>query len=295
MTLYAREVHTGRTFVVRTRTNQERYGIRVLAPGTYVVFSRASRQGAGTDRDHDSLYSRAVPCGMWLGCLDNRPIPVAVRPGQRQDGVDVCDVASLWTPGLFQRAGGVPAALPGSDARSLQEVKAAWRRLLGLRTYRARVRIPEELAFEVKRQGHSYAVRVARVEQHGGWMRVRVGDHAWESVHARGKSSCLRLRPGEVPLPPSVFPQPGSPAVEEVVAVRRVGDRAEARGARLVSVYEWRSRLAMVRGWQVGGSLHVDRASGLPVWMTFEAEREKFTAEYYDFNAPVRVTKPAGC
>jgi hypothetical protein len=45
----------------------------------------------------------------------------------------------------------------------------------------------------------------------------------------------------------------------------------------------------------LAGTLHVDQASGLPVWMAFETERQKFTAEYYDFNAPVRVTKPAGC
>jgi hypothetical protein len=29
--------------------------------------------------------------------------------------------------------------------------------------------------------------------------------------------------------------------------------------------------------------------------MTFEAEGQRFTVEYYDFNAPVRVAKPAGC
>jgi hypothetical protein len=31
------------------------------------------------------------------------------------------------------------------------------------------------------------------------------------------------------------------------------------------------------------------------MWMSSEAERQRFTVEYYDFNAPVRVTRPAGC
>ena len=61
------------------------------------------------------------------------------------------------------------------------------------------------------------------------------------------------------------------------------------------SVYGWRSRLAMVTGWQVGGSFGRYQAGGLRMWMSSEAERQRFTVEYYDFNAPVRVTRPAGC
>ena len=313
MTVYAREVHTGRTFTVRTRENQERYRIRVAAPGTYVVFSRVWPKDTDRGLTFDVLYSRRVLCGEGRECLDGRPVPVSVRSGQRRGGVDLCS-PSPWTTGLVERPGGSPAVLPGSDARSLEEVRAAWRRLLDLRTYRARARAwDDEIVFELERQGQRYALRVVDIS----WGRnvegarretVRIGSHAWESrvSPARGKREvfCWRVHPDAVPFPLSLFPEPGSPAVEEVVSVRRVGDRAEAGDARLVRVYEWRSRLAMVRAWQVGGILDVDRASGLPVRMTFQGERhsrsfkklrESFTVQYYDFNAPLRVSKPAGC
>jgi len=124
MTVYAREVHTGRTFTVRTRENQERYRIRVAAPGTYVVFSRVWPKDTDVGLTFDVLYSRRVLCGEGRECLDGGPIPVSVRSGQRRGGVDLCS-PSPWTTGLVERPGGSPAVLPGSDARSLEEVRAA--------------------------------------------------------------------------------------------------------------------------------------------------------------------------
>jgi hypothetical protein len=47
----------------------------------------------------------------------------------------------------------------------------------------------------------------------------------------------------------------------------------------------------MVTGWQVGGSFGRYQAGGLRMWMSSEAERQRFTVEYYDFNAPVRVRR----
>jgi hypothetical protein len=189
------------------------------------------------------------------------------------------------------------------DARAWEEITSAWRRLQDLRGYRVRMRNVDgtlEMVFEFERSAQGGKVRVVTTVRQGGQEfrteTVRVGDSAWQVMPMpRAGASCRQIPPDRVPPGPSLFPEPGGgTAAEEVVWARRVGPGTSPRGAP-VTVYEWRSRKADEADWKVSGTLHVDRASGLPAWMSFETDRQKFTAEYYDFNAPVQVTKPAGC
>ena len=189
------------------------------------------------------------------------------------------------------------------DARAWEEMTSAWRRLQGLRGYRSRQRNADgtlEMVFELARNAQGHAVRVVTTVRQGGQQfrteTVRVGGSAWQvMLMPHGGSTCREIPLDRVPPGPFLFPGPvGGTATEEVVSARRVGPGTSPRGAP-VTVYEWRSRRADEADWKVSVTLHVDRASGLPVWMTFETERQKFTTEYYDFNAPVRVAKPAGC
>ncbi len=223
------------------------------------------------------------------------------RPALRRWAVTVMVLlASVGLPAQAQ----VPERIRvEGDARAWEEMMSAWERLQGLQAYRVRQRNPDgtlEMVFEFERTPRGHAVRIVTTVRHGGQEirseTVRIGDLAWQVMPMPGGgSTCRQIPPDRVPPGAFVLPEPGGgTAAEEVVWARRVGPGTSPRGAP-VTVYEWRSRRADEVEWKVTGTLHVDQASGLPVWMTFEAERQRFTAEYYDFNASVRVTRPAGC
>jgi hypothetical protein len=189
------------------------------------------------------------------------------------------------------------------DARAWKEMTSAWKGLQDLRGYRARQRSADgalEMVFESERIPQGRALRIVSTMRYGGQEirseTVLLGNQAWQVMSMPGGGGTCRPIPlDRVPPGPFAFPGTGEGrAGEEVVWARRVGPGTSPKGA-AVTVYEWRSRRAGEAEWKVTGTLHVDRASGLPVWMTFEAEGQRFTVEYYDFNAPVRVTKPAGC
>jgi hypothetical protein len=209
----------------------------------------------------------------------------------------------LGSAELFAQSGASPGVRVEGDAQAWGEVMSAWKRLQDLRGYRVRQRSADgalETVAEFERTAQGRAARVVATVRYGGQeMRsemVLVGNQAWQIMPIPGGgSTCRQIPLDRVPPGPFVFPGTGEGrAGEEVVWVRRVGPGTSPRGAP-VTVYDWRARRVNEADWTVTGTLHVDQASGLPVWMTFEAERQRFTVEYYDFNAPVRVTRPAGC
>jgi len=209
----------------------------------------------------------------------------------------------LGSAELSAQSGASPGVRVEGDARAWEEMTSAWKRLQDLRGYRIRQRNADgtlEMVFESERTAQGRALRIVTTVRHGGQeMRsemVLVGDQAWQVMSMPGGgSTCRQIPPDRVPPGPFAFPGTGEGrAGEEVVWARRVGPGTSPQGTP-VTVYEWRNRRVNKADWMVTGTLHVDRASGLPVWMTFEVERQRFTVEYYDFNAPVRVTRPAGC
>jgi hypothetical protein len=91
MTIYARNVKTGKPFSTHVKEGTAVYKI-LVPPGTYFVFvwtrpDEISRRSGG-------LYSRAVPCGLNVSCADHRPIPVEVKPGRTVNHIDPCDFYS---------------------------------------------------------------------------------------------------------------------------------------------------------------------------------------------------------
>jgi hypothetical protein len=209
----------------------------------------------------------------------------------------------LGSAELFAQSGASPGVRVEGDARAWEEIMSAWKRLRALQGYRARQRSADgtlEMVSEFERTAQGHAVRIVTTVRYGGQETrsemVLVGNQAWQvMLMPGGGSTCRQIPLDRVPPGPFVFPGTDEGrAAEEVVWVRRVGPGTSPRGAP-VTVYDWRARRVDEADWKVTGTLHVDQASGLPVWMTFEAERQRFTVEYYDFNAPVRVTRPAGC
>jgi hypothetical protein len=85
LTVFARDVTTGRHYQVDTRQNQNAYVLLVPA-GTCEVF--AYPQGDGV---FGGGYTKFVPCGQTADCDDHSMIVVKVEAGGAVAGVDVVD------------------------------------------------------------------------------------------------------------------------------------------------------------------------------------------------------------
>lgn len=84
LTVYARSVTTGETFLTTTVENQQTFVIEDLPPGVYHVFAWVSDGPGGA-------YTQAVRCGLTPDCTDHTLIAVPVPAGQTTTGVDVAD------------------------------------------------------------------------------------------------------------------------------------------------------------------------------------------------------------
>ena len=91
LTIYARNVKTGKTFSTHVKEGTTVYKLSV-PPGTYFVFvwTRTEKRSAAIG----GSYSRAVPCGLNVSCADHRPIPVEVETGRTIPHIDPCDFYS---------------------------------------------------------------------------------------------------------------------------------------------------------------------------------------------------------
>jgi len=91
MTIYARNVKTGKTLSTHVKEGTAVYKVSV-PPGRYFVFVWTRTEK--TLGRIGGLYSRAVPCGLNVSCADHRPIPVEVEPGRTVTHIDPCDFYS---------------------------------------------------------------------------------------------------------------------------------------------------------------------------------------------------------
>ena len=98
MTVVATNTTTQQYYYVNTAQDENTFTIQNLPPGDYTVvaYPRGEEEGGG--------YSRAVPCGLSVGCTDHSLIPVTVVIGQDSPGANPVD---------FYAA---PSTFPGNPA-----------------------------------------------------------------------------------------------------------------------------------------------------------------------------------
>lgn len=108
---------------VETVLNQGSFHILDLAPGNYDVIAASIRavglpvaSDARTTHTFEGAYTRAVACGLNVGCDDHTLLPVTVQSGKETTGVKVTD----WyaEPDAFPNVPGAssPATLPPEPA-----------------------------------------------------------------------------------------------------------------------------------------------------------------------------------
>lgn len=203
---------------------------------------------------------------------------------------------------LLAGAAGSAAERVEGDPQAWKEITAAWQQLQNLHGYRARQRDASgamEMVMEFERRGQEHAVRIVTTVRQGGTEvraeTVRIGQQAWQKMAVPGAGDlCRTIDIDQVPTGPFVLEVRTEPAEDQVVHARTVGPSTGPGGVPVV-VYEYRSRRASETTWEVTTLLQVERRRGLPVRMVVETQSGKFTWDFYDFNAPVQVRKPAGC
>ena len=83
MTAYFTNVTNGEYTELQITENQSDYHIDLL-PGRYIAFAYPERGNGGS-------YSRAVPCGLSVECIDHTTLAFDVRLGETTSGIDICD------------------------------------------------------------------------------------------------------------------------------------------------------------------------------------------------------------
>lgn len=77
---------------VVTKFNQRSYEVRGLAVGSYYVVAYPKPPASwGIKEAEVFAYTRAVKCGMRVGCNDHSLIPVSIRGGQTVGGIAPTD------------------------------------------------------------------------------------------------------------------------------------------------------------------------------------------------------------
>lgn len=89
MTVYARDLKSGKTYSVNVPDSAPQYKIKLPAPATYVFFSwTKDRLGTNSDdpegmyRKVGALYSYCSANELGYSCKDHSPMPVKLKPNQ---------------------------------------------------------------------------------------------------------------------------------------------------------------------------------------------------------------------
>lgn len=89
MTVYARDLKSGKTYSVNVPESATQYKIKLPAPATYVFFSwTKDRIGVNGDdpkgltRKVGALYSHCSATKLDYSCKNHSPMPVKLKPGQ---------------------------------------------------------------------------------------------------------------------------------------------------------------------------------------------------------------------
>ena len=98
MTVYARDLKSGKTYTVNVPEDATQYKIKLPAPATYVLFSwtkeRLGTNGddpEGLNRKVGALYSYCSATKLDYSCKNHSPMPVKLKPGQVIKGFQVSD------------------------------------------------------------------------------------------------------------------------------------------------------------------------------------------------------------
>ena len=91
MTVYAREIHSGKTHSLKTQQNQKYFTFENLPFGAYQVYAYTLESLRGDGSKGSGAYTQMVPCGLTVACQDHTLIAVQVSKALQQDSVQVCD------------------------------------------------------------------------------------------------------------------------------------------------------------------------------------------------------------
>lgn len=112
--------------IVRTIKNWGNYTIRGLSPGTYQLFAvPVGGFGANPPR-FGAAYTKAIACGLSVGCTDHSLVDVTLGSGQAVTGIDVNDWYDTSGPPYPLVPSPIPTAIPVADpAASYPDPQAA--------------------------------------------------------------------------------------------------------------------------------------------------------------------------
>ena len=95
MKLYAKDIEHNKIYSLATKDNDTSFIFKDLPEGKYVVYAYTidseMQDAEGHKLKGSGGYTYAVPCGLSVGCKDQRLIPVEVKAGASASHVDVCD------------------------------------------------------------------------------------------------------------------------------------------------------------------------------------------------------------